>query len=142
MATYVATYLCSDGTNRIYNLLCSYVSSIVPMISVVNSPASAGTPVNGSTNTYDYAILSNVSLTCMVDPLPVISVSYRWNTTQCYNNINFNNGIPGCFPHNQTTQNVTGNGVTAEDAGTITCTMTLDGIGYTSEPFTLRISGK
>ena len=112
----------------------------MPTVSVVSIPA--GTPVSESTNTYDYPILSNVSLTCMVDPLPVISVSYQWNTAGCYNNTGFNNGIPGCFPFNQTIQNVTGNYLTAEDAGIITCTMTLNGTDYTSKPFTLRISGK
>ena len=111
----------------------------MPTVSVVSIPA--GTPVSGSTNTYDYPILSNVSLTCMVDPFPVISVSYRWNTAGCYNNTDFNNGVPGCFLYNQTTQVVSDNDLTAEDAGTITCTMTLGGIDYTSKPFTLHISG-
>ena len=117
-------------------LLCMF--PLVPTISVASSPD--GTQV--SDDTYDYPILSGVSLTCMVDPLPVINVSFSWNTAQCYNNTKFNNGIPGCFPYNQTTQIVSDDDLTAEDAGTITCTMTLDGNNYTSEPFTLRISGK
>ena len=37
---------------------------------------------------------------------------------------------------------MTDNGVTAEDAGTITCTVTINGSDHTSEPFTLRISGE
>ena len=37
---------------------------------------------------------------------------------------------------------VTGNNLNAEDAGTITCTVTISGSDYTSEPFTLRISGE
>ena len=32
--------------------------------------------------------------------------------------------------------------VTAHDAGTITCTAIIGGSNYTSEPFTLRISGE
>ena len=106
------------------------------MAVIVSSPA--GTLVSGSTNTFNYPVLSNVSLTCMVDPLPVISVSYRWNTTGCYSHGSYNGR---CFPHGQTSRVVTDDDLTAEDAGTITCTMTLDGIDYTSEPFTLRISG-
>ena len=113
---------------------------LVPTVSVVNSPA--GIPVSESTNTYDYPILSDVSLTCMVDPLPVIGVSYRWNTAGCYNDTDFNDGVPGCFPYNQTTRVVSDDDLTAEDAGTITCTMTLGGIDYTSKPFTLRLSGE
>ena len=35
-----------------------------------------------------------------------------------------------------------GNDLNAEDAGTITCTVTISGSDYTSEPFTLRISGE
>ena len=68
--------------------------------------------------------------------------SYQWNTAGCYTNDGFNNGNPRCFPHGQTTQSVTDNDVTAEDAGNITCTVTINGNDYTSEPFTLRISGE
>ena len=107
-------------------------------VSIISSPA--GTPVSGSTNTFDYPILSNVTLTCMVEPTPS-SVTYYWNTTGCYTHPNRNNGNPSCFPDGQTTQNVTDDDVTAEDAGTITCIVTINGVNYTSEPFTLRISG-
>ena len=37
---------------------------------------------------------------------------------------------------------MTGNDLNAEDAGTITCTVTISGSIYTSEPYTLRISGE
>ena len=37
---------------------------------------------------------------------------------------------------------MTGNDLNAEDAGTITCIVTISGMDYTSEPFTLRISGE
>ena len=74
----------------------------------------------------------------MVEPTPS-SVIYHWNITGCYTH---NNGNPSCFPHGQTTQSVTDDDVTAEDAGTITCTVTISGIKYTSESFTLRISGE
>ena len=109
-------------------------------VTIVSSPA--GTPVSGSTNTFDYPILSNVTLTCMVEPSSLTVTSYQWNTTRCYNNSKFTPSNPQCFPHGQTTQNVTGNDLNAEDAGTITCTVTISGNFYASEPFTLRISGK
>ena len=111
-----------------------------PTVSIVSSPA--GTPVSGSTNTFDYPILSSVTLTCMVNPTPSSSITYQWNTVGCYTNSRFTPSNPECFPHGQITQSVTGNDLNAEDAGTITCTVTISGSDYTSEPFTLRISGK
>ena len=78
----------------------------------------------------------------MVDPTPSSSVTYQWNTAGCYTNSKFTPSNPQCFPHGQTTQSVTGNNLNAEDAGTITCTVTISGSDYTSEPFTLRISGE
>ena len=107
-------------------------------LTIVSSPA--GTSVSGSTNTFDYPILSNVTLTCIVNPTPS-SVTYRWNTTGCYTNRKFTGSDPECFPHGQITQNVTGNDLNAEDAGTITCTANINGTNYISEPLTLGISG-
>ena len=109
------------------------------MVTIVSNPA--GRPVSGSTNTFDYPIMSNVTLTCMVtssDGLPFTVTNYQWNTTGCYVN---NRGERRCFPTGQTTQNVTGNDLLAEDAGTISCTVTVNSESFTSGPFTLRISG-
>jgi len=75
----------------------------------------------------------------MADPSPPAGATYKWNTTGC-----FTNGLittPRCFPHDQTTQSVNVSGLIAHDAGTITCTVTTDGVDYTSRPLTLRISG-
>ena len=124
-------------------LIISYKKINVMMFSgvtVVSSPA--GTPVSGSTNTFDYPILSSVTLTCMVNPTPSSSFTYQWNTAGCYTNSQFTGSNPDCFPHGQTTQNVTGNDLNAEDAGTITCTARISGTNYESESFTLRISGE
>ena len=77
----------------------------------------------------------------MVTPTPSSSVTYQWNVNGCYTNSKFASN-PDCFPRGQTTQNVTGNNLNAEDAGTITCTVTVSGSDYTSEPFTLRVSGE
>ena len=112
-------------------------------VTIVSSPI--GTPVNGSTNTFDYPILSSVTLTCNVtsnDASSFTVTSYQWNTDGCYNHTQFTGSNPQCFPHGQTTQNVSGNNLNAVDAGTITCNVTINGSNYTSEPFTLRISGE
>ena len=109
-------------------------------VTIVSSPA--GIPVSGSDNTFDYPILSSVTLTCMVNPAPSSTVTYEWDTTGCYTNSIFTPSNPECFPYDETTQNVTGNDLNAEDAGTITCTATISGSDHTSESFTLRISGE
>ena len=111
-------------------------------VTIVSSPA--GIPVSGSNNTFDYPILSSVTLTCFVtsnDTSSFTVTSYQWNTAECYTHPARTGGDP-CFPRDQTTQNVTDDDVTAEDAGTITCTVAISGSNYTSEPFTLRISGE
>ena len=109
-------------------------------VTIVSSPA--GIPVSGSSNTFDYPILSSVTLTCMVNPTPSSMVTYEWDTTGCYTNTKFTDSNPECFPRGEITQVVTGSDLNAEDAGTITCTVTISGSDYTSEPFTLRISGE
>jgi len=110
---------------------------LAPLVTIVSNPA--GTPVSGFSNTFDYPILSNVTLTCMVDLSLPANTTYQWNTTGCYTN-NIHN-TPKCFPTGQTTQSVTGYHLVAKDAGTITCTVTIGGDDYTSEPLILRISG-
>ena len=125
---------------------CVMFDYAAPNVTIVSSPA--GTPVSGSTNTFDYPILSSVTLTCMVEPTSLTVTSYQWNTAGCYTNSKYTpdstpgSSTPQCFPRGQTTQSVTGNDLNAEDAGTITCTVTISGSDYTSEPFTLRISGE
>jgi len=75
----------------------------------------------------------------MVDPSPPADATYQWNTTGCFTNTRHN--TPTCFPTGQTTQSVTGYHLLAEDAGTITCTVTTGGVDYISESLTLGISG-
>ena len=87
--------------------------------------------------------MSSVTLTCMVDPTPSSFVTYQWNIIGCYANSKFTPSDPQCFARSQATQStVIGNDLNAEDVGTITCTATISGSDYTSEPFTLRISGE
>ena len=109
-------------------------------VTIVSTPA--GTPVSGSTNTFDYPTLSNVTLTCMVTSsdgsVPAVT-NYQWNTAACFTNDRHN--TPTCFPVGQTTKSVTGYHLLAEDAGTTACTVTIGGVDYASDLFTLRISG-
>jgi len=88
---------------------------------------------------FDYPILSYVNLTCMVDPSPPGGTTYQWNTGGCFTNDRIT--VPKCFPTNQITPSVTVDNLLAEDAGTITCTVTIGGVNYTSQPLVLRISG-
>jgi len=109
-------------------------------VNIVNTPA--GTPVSGSTNTFDYPILSSVTLKCMVtisDGSAFTVTNYQWNTTRCFTNDRIT--TPRCFPTSQTAQIVTGDNLLAEDAGTITCTATIGDADFTSNPITLRVSG-
>ena len=109
-------------------------------VTVVRSPA--GIPVSGSTNTFYYPILSSITLRCSVTPsdgLTPAVTDYQWNTEGCFTNDHHR--TPTCFPANQRTQSVTGNNVLAKDAGTITCTVTIGGVNYTSGSLTLLISG-
>ena len=69
-------------------------------------------------------------------------ISYEWTATNCYTHTQ---GVQKpCFYDldDATGQNVTSAGVVATDAGTVTCTATIDGIDYTSDPLTVRISGE
>jgi len=103
-------------------------------VTIVSDPA--GTRVSGTANTFDYPILSSVTLTCMVNPTPSVPVTYRWNTEGCYVH-----NVRGCFPAGQTTQSISEDDLIAIDAGTISCTAIIFGVEYTSNEFTLRISG-
>jgi len=105
-------------------------------ITLVSSPA--GRRVSGTASTFDYPILSSVTLTCIVYPIPSVPVTYRWNTEKCYVD---NHNESRCFPAGKTTQSVSEDNLIAKDAGTITCTAILLGQEYTSDEFTLRISG-
>ena len=111
-------------------------------VTIMTEPA--GIPVTGSTDTFDYPILTRVNLTCNVttpDGSPVTVTSYRWTGTNCYNSSI--GVINPCFYDGQTGQTITdNNGVLASDTGTVTCTATVAGVNYTSEPLTLRISGE
>ena len=126
--------------NSVYATVVGVHGQATYTVTIVSTPA--GTPVSGSTNTFDYPILSNVTLTCMVtssDGSTPAVTSYSWNATGC--SINKAHEDPTCFHTGQTTQSVTNNNLLAEDAGTVTCTAIIGGIDYTSGPLTLRISG-
>ena len=120
-------------------MLCVHTTGVDAQYTVTIVSTPAGTPVSGSTNTFDYPILSSVTLTCMVDPTPSGTVTYSWDTSRCYTS---NNGNQRCFPAGQTTQNVTETDLIAHDAGTITCSASIDGsTAIESDQYTLRISG-
>ena len=76
------------------------------------------------------------------DGSPVTVTSYEWTATNCYTR---NGGVQDpCFYSvgDLTGQNVSSTGLLAPSAGTVTCTATINGMDYTSDPLTLRISGE
>ena len=111
-------------------------------VRIITDPA--GIPVDGQPDTYDYPILTSVTLMCMVTTVngstPNVT-SYLWNAVDCYDSNNvvcfYGDGI-----YMRTRQSITGYELSAQDAGTATCTATIDGVMYTSDPLTLRISGE
>ena len=111
-------------------------------VAIVTDPE--GTPVSGLNNTFDYPILTSVSLLCMAttsDGSPVTVTSYSWTATNCYNHTG---GVqsPCFYSGGRTGYNITDNSLLAPDAGTVTCTVTVGSASFTSDPLTLRISGK
>ena len=76
------------------------------------------------------------------DGSPVAVTSYEWTAINCYDRVG---GVQDpCFYSvgDRTGQNITSSGVLAPDAGKVICIATIDGLGYTSDPLTLRISGE
>ena len=116
-----------------------YVGVDGQTVTIVTDPA--GVQVDGQNNTFDYPILTSVTLMCIATAVPATVTSYRWNTINCYNN---SRGVddPCFYGNGQTRQNITGNDLLAQDAGTVNCTATINGTDYTSDPLTLRISGE
>ena len=130
--------------NVLIILLClfDYLTDLIVNVTIVADPE--GKAVNGSNNTFDYPILTSVNLLCMAtmpDGSPVTVTSYSWTATHCYdrtggvNDPCFYSGVP-------TGNSITENSLLAPDSGTLTCTVTVAGIDFTSDPLTLRISGK
>ena len=112
-------------------------------VTIVTDPP--GIPVDNQPNTYDYPILSNVTLMCIVTGSSDTVTSYYWTRVNCYSENAVNAARDSCFyDSNPTGQNITSGdrGVVAKDAGTVTCTATINGVNYTSDPLTLRISGE
>jgi len=113
------------------NQYCLYFIAIEGENTVTLVSKPAGKRVIGTANTFDYPILSSVTLMCIVYPTPSDPVTYQWNTEGCYNETR-------CFPAGQTTPSIS---IDDLDAGTITCTATVLDVKHTSNEFTLRISG-
>ena len=129
----------------LYLCLCyNFIGVDGQTVTVVADPG--GTPVDGEDNIFDYPILTRLTLMCMAtasDGSPVTVTSYEWTATNCYTRAG---GVQDpCFYSVgfSTGQNITtSSGILAPDAGTVTCTATIDGMDYTSDPLTLRISGE
>ena len=76
-----------------------------------------------------------------VDGSPVTVTSYSWIASDCY--VRSGGVLNPCFYSVVTSgQNITSSGLLATDVGTVICTANIDGMDYTSDPLTLRISGE
>ena len=111
-------------------------------VTIVTDPQ--GTPITGLNNTFDYPILTSISLMCMAttsDGSPVTMTSYSWTATNCYNHTG---GVdnPCFYSGGRTGYNITENSLLAPDAGTVSCTATIGSVSFTSDSLTLRISGE
>ena len=124
-----------------FNLCGLYLIGVSFNVAIVTVPA--GVPVNGLSNTFDYPILTSVTLMCNAtspDGSPLTGASYSWTATNCYTYAG--SVVDPCFYSGGIGQTITGYDLLAQDAGNVTCTATIGGVGFTSNPLTLRISGK
>ena len=64
--------------------------------------------------------------------------SYHWDVINCTNS----SRDPCFYSQDQTSQNITGSDLLAQDAGTVRCIATINGSKYSSNPLTFRISGE
>ena len=115
-------------------VLLLYVGVDGQTVTIVTDPA--GVPVDGQNNTFDYPILTSVTLMCIAtaaDGSPVNVTSYDWKSSQIAEIIALNSSIRHA---------ITIDNLVARDADTVSCTATIDGANYTSDPLTLRISGE
>ena len=72
------------------------------------------------------------------------AANYRWTADHLVNCYLREGGVldPCFYSGGRTGQNITGDDLLAQDAGTVTCTANINGMDYTSDPLTLRISGE
>jgi len=111
-------------------------------VTIVTNPA--GIPVDGQNNTFDYPILTSVTLMCMAmgaNGSSTTATNYRWTAMGCHNHYGFAQD-PCFYSGDKTGQNITGDDLLAQDTGNVTCTANINGVYYTSDSLTFRISGK
>ena len=130
------------GVQLLLSLTLYLIGVVSQNVSIVTDPV--GTAVDGQPGTFDYPILTSVTLMCMAtasDGSSVAVTFYSWAADDCYTRAG---GVedPCFYGNNPTGQNITGTNLLAVDAGTVTCTATIDGMDYTSDQRTLRISGE
>ena len=77
-----------------------------------------------------------------VDGSPVTVISYSWTASDCYTRVDAVQDPCFYSVGNPTGQNITGVNLLAPSAGNVTCTATINGMDYTSDPLLLRISGE
>ena len=91
--------------------------------------SSPGIPSDNNNNTFGYLIGSDLNLTCLVTPTPPAGSEFSWNCST------------GCFADMGMEQTINVINLTSMDSGSITCSFTVSGLDYHSEPLNLLVSG-
>ena len=89
-----------------------------------------GVLVDGTINTFEHLIGSNITFTCEV------------NSTLTFNESDFIWGCStGCFADMVEEQTVNITEIQESDSGVLNCSVVIDGMEYTSQPYDLQVTG-
>ena len=86
-----------------------------------------GIPVNGSSDTLEYPVRSNLYLICAVTPTPPANSQFSWSCET------------GCFADMKMRRIIFATNLNTMDSGSITCSLTINNLKYTSKPLHLQV---
>ena len=102
-----------------------YLKYIAYEVRITASPDD--NPVNGSSNTLEYPVGSNLSLTCAVTPAPPANSQFSWSCET------------GCFADMKMSHTIFATKLNTVDSGSITCSLTINNVKYHSKPLHLQV---
>ena len=86
-----------------------------------------GSPVNGSSNTLEYPVGSNLYLICAVSPAPPANSQFSWSCET------------DCFADMKMRRIIFATKLNTVDSGSITCSLTINDVKYHSKPLHLQV---